>query len=109
MRKLLHVIAVTALLNVWVGLALADGPAVSAQPDIRPDTQSSTIGGSTSASGGRAGPATVASSEPITPTRSNTTGPSTPTQGSTTPTGPGTSPGVPGNGSASLPAVPAGS
>src|SRR5512133_1030111 len=103
MRKLLHVIAVTALLNVWGGLALGDGPTLSAQPDLRPDSQSSTVGGSATANGGDAGPATVASSEPITAGSSNTTGASTPTQGSTSATGPGTTATVPMTGSASQP------
>jgi hypothetical protein len=103
MRKLLHVIAVTALLNVWGGLALADDPTLSAQPVVQPDPQSSTVGGSASASGGDAGPATVASSEPITAGSSNSTGASTPTQGSTSATGPGTTATVPVTGSASRP------
>lgn len=61
MRKILHVIAVTALLNVWGGVALADGPTVSTQPDVRPDPQSSTAGGSATANAGDAGSATGAS------------------------------------------------
>jgi LPXTG-motif cell wall-anchored protein len=65
MRRLLQLIAVIAMLCVWTDPALADDPALSAQPNVQPGPQSSTAGGSASASGGDAGPATVASSEPI--------------------------------------------
>lgn len=39
MRKLLQLIAAIALLNVWGSLALADDPALSAQPDVRPGAE----------------------------------------------------------------------
>lgn len=90
MRKLLELIVVMVFLNALGALALADGPALTAQPDVRPGTQSSTAGGSASATGGSAGPATVASSEPITASSSNTTGPNAPSKGSTSAAGPGT-------------------
>jgi hypothetical protein len=103
MRKLIEIFAVIALLNVSGGLALADGPAVSAQPDVRPDAQSSTVGGSALADGGNAGPATVATSEPVSATSSNTTGPGTPSHGSASATGPGTTASAPLNASSSQP------
>jgi len=103
MRKLLELVAVIALLNVLAFEALADGPALSAQPDVRPDTQGSTVGGSASATGGNAGPATVASSEPATASSSNTAAPGSTARGSTTATGPGTEASVPVGGSASEP------
>ena len=62
MKRLLELLAVIALLNLFGTAALADDPAISVNPDVRPDTQSSTVGGSASASGGDAGPATVSSS-----------------------------------------------
>ena len=103
MRKLLKLIAVIALLNVWGNMAVADGPAVSAQPDLRPGPESSTAGGSASATGGSAGPATVASSEPITASSSNTSGSSAPSSSSTSASGPGTTATAPMTASASQP------
>jgi hypothetical protein len=109
MRKLLQLVVVIAVLNVWGALALADGPALTAQPDVRPDTQSSTAGGFASASGGNAGPATVSSSEPITASSSNTTGPTAPSRGSTSATGPGTTATAPIAASQPNPSAPDGS
>jgi len=103
MRKLLELVAVIALLNVVGFQALADGPALSAQPDVRPDPQSSTVGGAASTTGGDAGPAAVASSEPVTASSSNTAAPGSPAQGSTSASGPGTEANVPTSASASQP------
>lgn len=103
MRKLLELVAVLALLYVWAGPALADGPALSAQPNVQPDPQGSTTGGSASATGGDAGPATFASSEPITASSTNTAGPNAPANGSTSASGPGTTANVPTTASASQP------
>ena len=104
MRKLLEIVAVLALLNLTGLQVLADGPALSAQPLIQPDPNGSTAGGSASATPGSVGPATVASSEPITASSSNTAAPNShSSQGSTSATAPGTSATVPTTGSASQP------
>jgi hypothetical protein len=109
MRKLLQVVAVIAILCIWTNPALADDPAVSAQPNVQPGANGSTVGGSASASGGDAGPVTFASSEPITASSTNTTGSNGPSSGSTSASGPGTTATVPTTASASDPAAPDGS
>ena len=103
MKKILELVAAIALLNVFGLQALADDPAVSAQPDVRPDAQGSTFGGSATAAGGDAGPGTVATSEPVTASSSNTATPGTSGRGSTTASGPGTRASVPTGASASEP------
>src|SRR6267378_4472205 len=103
MKKLLKLIVVIALLDVFGNVALADSPAFSAQPDVRPDPNGSTAGGSASVTGGSAGPATVTSSQPITASSSNTTAPNSPTRGSTSANGPGTTATVPTNAMAAQP------
>jgi len=103
MRKLLEFVAVLALLNVAGIQALADGPALSAQPVVQPGTEGSTAGGSASATPGTVGPATIASSEPVTASSSNTAAPGTSSQGSTSATAPGTRATVPTSAAASQP------
>ena len=103
MRELFGLVLTVAFLNVWGDLAFADSPTLTAQPDVRPDTQSSHAGGAASANGGNAGPATFASSEPITASSSNTAGPSNPATGSTSAAGPGTTATVPTTASPSKP------
>jgi hypothetical protein len=95
MKKLLELVAVIALLNVIGFPALADGPVLSAEPDVRPDPQGSTVGGSASATGGDAGPAAVTSTEPMTASSSNTAAPGSHANGSTSASGPGTEATVP--------------
>ena len=96
-KLLLHITALLACLNVWGGLALADGPALSAQPNVRPSAESSTAGGSASANGGSVGPANVSSSQPVGASTSNTAGSSTQPGSTTTATGPGTTATAPMN------------
>ena len=103
MKKLFEILAVLALLNVTGLRALADGPALSAQPIIQPDPNGSTAGGSASATPGSIGPATVASSEPIGASSSNTATPGTSLRGSTSATAPGTRATAPTNAAAYQP------
>lgn len=89
-QLLLEIVAILALLGALGNTALADGPGLAAQPDVRPDANGSTAGGSAAANGGSAGPATFATSQPITGSSSNTTAQSGPSQSSTSAQGPGT-------------------
>jgi hypothetical protein len=83
MRRLLRVLTLVGLLNLGGTAALADDPTITAQPEVRPDPQGTTAGGSASAAGGTVGPATVATSEPITASSSTTAVPGESSQGST--------------------------
>jgi LPXTG-motif cell wall-anchored protein len=94
---------VLALLNIAGIQALADGPALSAQPVLEPGTQGSSAGGSASATPGTVGPATVASSQPVTASSSNSAAPGTTGRGVTRATAPGTTATVPTNAAASNP------
>src|SRR2546428_6554712 len=90
MRRLLEIITVVALLDLGGSVAFADDPTIFARPDVRPDPQGSTAGGSVSADGGSVGPATVASSQPVTASSSTSIAPSGTAGGSSSASGPGT-------------------